>query len=320
MPAKSSRWYGSSLASAAFRASSVSARIISRIASMRSPSKNMCSVRHRPMPTAPNAIAFCVCSGVSALVRTLMRVACSHHFISCWKLLNFSVFFAASSPSSSPATISDGAVLTWPAKTLPAVPSIDIQSPSLNVLAVDGHRARVIVHFHRGRAADADLAHLPGHERRVRRHAAAGGENAFGGNHAAEIFRRRLDAHEQHRLALVRRGHRAIGVEIDPAGRRARTGRQTGGDRLLALATSAASNTGASSCSSWSAGLRITAVFQSISFSLHHVHRELQRRHRRALAVARLQHVDDAVLDRELEVLHVLEVALECLANRARAR
>ncbi len=36
---------------------SVSARIISRIASMRLPSKNMCSVRVRPMPTAPNATA-----------------------------------------------------------------------------------------------------------------------------------------------------------------------------------------------------------------------------------------------------------------------
>jgi hypothetical protein len=33
--------------------------------------------------------------------------------------------------------------------------------------------------------------------------------------------------------------------------------------------------------------------------------------HRGALAVARLQHVDDAVLDRELEVLNVLEVLLE---------
>ena len=54
----------------------VSARIISRIASMRSPSKNMCSVRHRPMPSAPNATAFAACSGVSALVRTLMRDAC----------------------------------------------------------------------------------------------------------------------------------------------------------------------------------------------------------------------------------------------------
>ena len=38
------------------------ARIISRMASMRSPSKNMCSVRHRPMPVAPNATALAVCS------------------------------------------------------------------------------------------------------------------------------------------------------------------------------------------------------------------------------------------------------------------
>ena len=82
---------------------------------MRFPSKNMCSVRVRPMPCAPNAIAFAACSGVSALVRTPSRVAWSHHFISCWKFLNFSVFFAASSLSINPATISDGAVFTRPA-------------------------------------------------------------------------------------------------------------------------------------------------------------------------------------------------------------
>ena len=82
---------------------------------MRSPSKNMCSVRVRPMPTAPNATAFSVCSGVSALVRTLMRVASEHHFISCWKFLNFSVALAAALPSMRPATISDGAVFTLPA-------------------------------------------------------------------------------------------------------------------------------------------------------------------------------------------------------------
>ncbi len=36
---------------------------------MRSPSKNMCSVRHRPMPWAPNSRARLASSGVSALVR-----------------------------------------------------------------------------------------------------------------------------------------------------------------------------------------------------------------------------------------------------------
>ena len=51
---KSARCSGSSLASAARRPASSSARIIWRTAVMRLASKNMCSVRHRPMPSAPN--------------------------------------------------------------------------------------------------------------------------------------------------------------------------------------------------------------------------------------------------------------------------
>ena len=53
---------------------SLSARIISRTATMRSPSKNMCSVRQRPMPSAPNARAARASVGVSALARTFMRL------------------------------------------------------------------------------------------------------------------------------------------------------------------------------------------------------------------------------------------------------
>jgi hypothetical protein len=69
----------------------VVARIISRMASMRSPSKNMCSVRVRPMPVAPKATAMRVCSGVSALVRTASGWPCAHHSMSWRKFLNFSV-------------------------------------------------------------------------------------------------------------------------------------------------------------------------------------------------------------------------------------
>ena len=184
------------------------------------------------MPTAPNAIALAVCSGVSALVRTDIRVASSHHFISCWKFLNFSVFFAASSPSIRPATISDGAVLTLAGVDL-AGRAVDRHPVAfLERLAVDRDRARLVVDFDRRRAADAHLAHLPRDERGVRRHAAARGEDAFGGDHAAQIFGRRLDADEQHLLALLRRGHGAIGVEVDLAGRGAGTGRQAGRDHL----------------------------------------------------------------------------------------
>ena len=85
------------------------------MASMRSPSKNMCSVRVRPMPRAPNAMAFWACAGESAFVHTSSLVAWEHHFMSCWKLLNFSVCFAAASLWSRPAMISEGAVLIWPA-------------------------------------------------------------------------------------------------------------------------------------------------------------------------------------------------------------
>ena len=59
----------------------------------------------------------------------------------------------------------------------------------------------------------------------------------------------------------------------------------------------------------------MTAVFQSISFSLTMSIENFSAAIAGALAVARLQHVDDAVLDRELEVLHVLEVLLERLAD-----
>jgi len=51
----------------------VSARIISRTASMRSSSKNMCSVRHRPMPSAPKFRAVFASSSVSRVRAHLDR-------------------------------------------------------------------------------------------------------------------------------------------------------------------------------------------------------------------------------------------------------
>ena len=57
------------------------------------------------------------------------------------------------------------------------------------------------------------------------------------------------------------------------------------------------------------------AVCQSISFSLDHLDGEPHGRHGRPLAVAGLEHEQLAVLDRELEVLHVAEVGLQRLAD-----
>ncbi len=114
MPSKSARCMGRSFWSAAFRASSVSARIISRTAVMRSPSKNMCSVRQSPMPSAPKPRATFASRGVSAFVRTPSRL----------------IAFAHARISRNSSVMPGGTVGTTPAITSPAVPSSEITSPS----------------------------------------------------------------------------------------------------------------------------------------------------------------------------------------------
>ena len=130
------------------------------------------------------------------------------------------------------------------------MPSIERKSPSLNVWPPTVTVLAVVIDLQRGRAADADLAHLPGDERRVRTDAAARGEDAFGGDHAAQIFRRGFVADEQNLFALLGGRDGAIGVEINLAGRRAGTGGQTGGDDFAAFVGLRGSKIGASSWSS----------------------------------------------------------------------
>ena len=80
---------------------------------MRSPSKNMCSVRQRPMPSAPKLRAVFASSGVSALARTFILRAASAHFMSS---VNSGVGAA-------------GTVGTASSKTWPVEPSIVRMSP-----------------------------------------------------------------------------------------------------------------------------------------------------------------------------------------------
>jgi hypothetical protein len=114
---KSSRCIGNSFANAARRVFSSSARIISRTARMRPSSKNMCSVRHRPMPSAPNLMATRASLGVSALARTLS-----------WRTSSAQPIRVANSPDSAGSCIA-----TLPARTWPVEPSMVMTSPFLSV-------------------------------------------------------------------------------------------------------------------------------------------------------------------------------------------
>ena len=114
---KSDFWNGAIFASAARRPASSSARIISRTAAMRASSKNICSVRHRPMPSAPKPRAVLASSGVSALARTRRRRTLAAQAISVWK-----------SP------VSSGSIIgTAPSSTSPFEPSMVMISPALKV-------------------------------------------------------------------------------------------------------------------------------------------------------------------------------------------
>ena len=86
----------------------------SRISSSRSASANMCSVRQRPIPSAPNSRALAESSGLSAFVRTFRRRMPSAH----------SRIAAKSSFSCG------GTSGTAPTITSPVPPSIVIVSPS----------------------------------------------------------------------------------------------------------------------------------------------------------------------------------------------
>ena len=60
----------------------MSEQIISRNAAILSSSKNMCSVRQRPIPSAPSSRAFFASAGVSAFVRTCsLRNLSAHDMI-----------------------------------------------------------------------------------------------------------------------------------------------------------------------------------------------------------------------------------------------
>ena len=113
-PSKSSRWNGSSLASAFSRSSGVVGQ--DHLAQSSMWSKNMCSVRHRPMPSAPKAIAS---SGLVGLVGVGADLAaCGARrpsSISCCEAAGRSPTSSGFSVLSiSTCTTSLGLVATWP--------------------------------------------------------------------------------------------------------------------------------------------------------------------------------------------------------------
>ena len=144
--------------------------------------------------------------------------------------------------------------------------------------------------------------------------ATTAGEDALGGLHALDVLGGRLEAHQDDLLAAALPLLRVGGREHDAAARGARRGREAAPDGLGALERHGVE-------------LRVEERVEVAGVDhedglllgahslVHEVAGDLERGARRALAVARLEHVELLVLDRELHVLHVAVVLLERRAD-----
>ena len=92
------------------------------------------------------------------------------------------------------------------------------------------HRATGIVDANIAGSRNARLAHAAGDDRGMGSHAAAGGQDAFGGVHAVNVFGARFDTNQNDLPALRLELLGLIGIEHDRAAGRARRSGQAGAD------------------------------------------------------------------------------------------
>ena len=182
----------------------------------------------------------------------------------------------------------------------------------------DAHGPGLVVDLEHVAADDAHLAHLPADQRRVARHAAAGGEDALGGGHAADVLRRGLVAHQDHALARAGQLLGVLGVEGDHAGCRAGAGVEAAGEQpALALGVLLRRRVEHGPQQLVQAlGLDAQQrLLRGDEPLVHHLDGDAGGGGGGALPDAALQHVEGALLDRELDVHDVAVVPLERAAH-----
>ena len=208
-----------------------------------------------------------------------------------------------------------------PMKTSPVVPSTLSQSPSSMSRALSTVRALFAarVDEQRRAARDAGLADLPSHDGRVRRRAAAGGDDALRDRHAVKVIGRRLDADEYDALAARGPCDGIVGVEHGAADRGTRRRIQAFCEPHCAAPRAVAVEAIAQQLLDLRRLDARDGFFLRDQPFLDHVDGDLDGGRGGALRGARLQHVQAAALDRELEILNVAIVLLELSARCARA-
>ena len=174
----------------------------------------MCSVRQRPIPSAPNFRAVSASSGVSALARTprrRQRIGPFHQGAEIAGHRRLDHRHGADEDFARGAVQGD-------------------DFAGVHRLAGAGQRLRAVIDRDAAGAGHARPAHAARHHRGVAGHAAAGGQDAAGGVHAVDVFGAGLDPDQDHRLTLQRAAFGLIRAEHHRAARGTGTGRQALGE------------------------------------------------------------------------------------------
>ena len=172
----------------------------------------------------------------------------------------------------------------------------------------DRHGAAAVVDADGAAAGDAGLAHAACHDGCMRGHATARGEDAFGGVHAVNVFRRGFDAHQNDLMAVGLQPGGFLRREHDLARGGTRRRRQAGGDDIARRGGIDGRVQQLVERGGIDARHRVVLRDHALIGELD---RDADRGLGGALAVAGLQHPEPALLDRELHVLHVAVVLLE---------
>ena len=181
-------------------------------------------------------------------------------------------------------------------------------------LAGEGELLVLLIHGDGAAAGDAALAHAAGNNGSVRGHAAADGQDALSGLHAGDVLRRGLETDENDLLAALLPFDRVVSGEDDLAAGSARGCAETLADGI-GLGESGGVELGMEQ------GVEIARLDHGDGLLLvdhalvHEVAGDLERSLRGTLAGAALEHVELAVFNGELHVLHVAVVVFENIAD-----
>ena len=165
-----------------------------------------------------------------------------------------------------------------------------------------------------GSTADADLAHLAGHQGGVGRDPPAGGQNAFGRQHSTDVFRARFHTNQENLGALMGSGFGFIGLKIDLSGSGTRTGGKSPGNQLGRFSGARIKDRS----QQLTEGIGRNPADGIIGFDqllLDHLHGDSDGGETGAFPIARLKHEKATLLDGKFEILHVMEMTLEGLAD-----